>query len=121
MRCCLQLHLLQWASEKRNTLLDTVISIETVIKATELAEYFLLNALKASSLMNFSSPIDKLPQNYKLWYRELPEEFVAADAERIAEKYNIARMTMYRMLKNQDAQQPMFRKMGHGKYEKMLY
>ncbi len=121
LRCCLQLHLLQWASENRNSILDTVISIETVMRATELAEYFLLNALKASSLMNFSSPIDKLPHNYKMWYRELPEEFVAADAERIAEKYNIARMTMYRMLKNQDAHQPMFRKMGHGKYEKMLY
>jgi DNA primase catalytic core len=121
LRCCLHLHLLHWASEKQNQILETNISIETVLKATELAEYFLLNALKASSFMNFSSPVDKLPQNYKMWYRELPEEFVTADAERIAEKYNITRMTMYRMLKNQNAIQPMFKKIGYGKYEKLLY
>jgi DNA primase catalytic core len=121
LRCCLHLHLLHWASEKQNKILEQKISIETVLKATELAEYFLLNALKASSFMNFSSPVDKLPQNYKMWYRELSEEFVAADAERIAEKYNITRMTMYRMLKNQNGNQPMFKKIGYGKYEKLLY
>ena len=121
LRTCLHLHLLQWASEKPNTQLDTCIFIETVVKATELAEYFLLNALKASSLMNFSSPIDKLPHNYKMWYRELPEEFATADAERIGLKYNISRETIFRMLKNQDVNQPMFRKVGYGKYDKMLY
>jgi DNA primase catalytic core len=121
LRCSLILHLLEWASEEKKTLVDSPIEIETVLRATEIADYFLLNALKASQMMNFSSPIDKLPHNYKMWYRELPEEFGTADAERIAEKYNIARMTIYRMLKNQNVQQPMFRKMGHGKYEKMLY
>jgi DNA primase catalytic core len=121
LRCSLLLHLLEWGCEDSNVPVDTPIAIETVVRATEIADYVLLNAFKASQLMNFSSPIDKLPHNYKLWYRELPEEFVAADAEKIAEKYNIARMTIYRMLKNQNVQQPMFRKMGHGKYEKMLY
>jgi DNA primase catalytic core len=121
LRCSLLLHLLEWASEDKKVPVDTPICIETVIRATEIADYILLNAFKASQLMNFSSPIDKLPNNYKMWYRELPEEFITADAERIAEKYNIARMTIYRMLKNQNVQQPMFRKMGHGKYEKMLY
>jgi hypothetical protein len=121
LRCSLLLHLLEWASEDKKVPVDTPIGIETVVRATEIADYILLNAFKASQLMNFSSPIDKLPNNYKMWYRELPEEFITADAERIAEKYNIARMTIYRMLKNQNVQQPMFRKMGHGKYEKMLY
>jgi hypothetical protein len=72
-------------------------------------------------MMNFSSPIDKLPYNYKMWYRELSEEFSTADAERIGLKYNISRETIFRMLKNQDVNQPMFRKVGHGRYEKMLY
>jgi DNA primase catalytic core len=121
LRTCLHLHLLQWASEKTNIELEILISVETVEKATEIAEYFLLNALKASSLMNFSSPIDKLPHNYKMWYRELSEEFASADAERIGLKFNISRETIFRMLKNQDTNQPMFRKIGHGKYEKMLY
>jgi 5S rRNA maturation endonuclease (ribonuclease M5) len=121
LRTCLHLHLLQWASEKHNPNLDNYILIETVVKATEIAEYFLLNALKASSMMNFSSPIDKLPYNYKMWYRELSEEFSTADAERIGLKYNISRETIFRMLKNQDVNQPMFRKVGHGRYEKMLY
>jgi hypothetical protein len=121
LRCSLLLHLLEWASEHKTTPVDKPIEIETVIKATEIANYILLNALKASQLMHFSSPIDKLPHNYKMWYRELPEEFGAADAERIAEKHNIARMTIYRMLKNQNVQQPMFRKIGYGKYEKLLY
>jgi DNA primase catalytic core len=121
LRTCMHLHLLQWASENTNTDLDTLISIETVVKSIEIADYFLLNALKANSLINFSSPIDKLPHNYKMWYRELPEEFLTADAERIGLKFNISRETIFRMLKNQDAHQPMFRKIGHGKYEKMLY
>jgi DNA primase catalytic core len=121
LRTCLHLHLLQWASENPNTNLDKYISIETVVKSIEIAEYFLLNALKANSLMNFSSPIDKLPHNYKMWYRELPEEFSTADAERIGIKFNISRETIFRMLKNQDVTQPMFRKIGHGKYDKMLY
>jgi hypothetical protein len=90
-------------------------------KSTENADYFLLNALKANSLINFSSPIDKLPHNYKMWYRELSEEFLTADAERIGLKFNISIETIFRMLKNQDAHQPMFRKIGHGKYEKMFY
>lgn len=121
LRTCLHLHLLEWASEKPDTTLSTSISTETVKKSIEIAEYFLLNGLKANNLMNFSSPVDKLPHNYKMWYRELPEEFQTADAERIGLKFNISRETIFRMLKNQDATQPMFRKMGHGKYEKMLY
>lgn len=120
-RCCLHLHLLEWASEKPDTILELSISIETVLKSIELAEYFLLNALKANSMLNFTSPVDKLPHNYKMWYRELPEEFLVVQAEQIAEKYNITQRTMYRMLKNQNITQPLFRKIGYGKYEKMLF
>ena len=120
-RCCLHLHLLEWASEKPDTILEICISIETVLKSIELAEYFLLNALKANSMLNFTSPVDKLPHNYKMWYRELPEEFLVVQAEQIAEKYNITQRTMYRMLKNQNTTQSMFRKIGYGKYEKMLF
>lgn len=54
-------------------------------------------------------------------YQELSEEFSTADAERIGLKYNISRETIFRMLKNQDVNQPMFRKVGHGRYEKILY
>jgi hypothetical protein len=60
----------------------------------------------------------KFPHIYQLWYSELSEVFSTTDAERIGLKYNISRTSIFRMLRNQDFNPPLFRKLRYGKYEK---
>ncbi len=61
----------------------------------------------------------KFPHIYQLWYSELSEVFSTTDAELIGLKYNISRTTIFRLLRNQDFNPPLFRKLRYGKYEKL--
>jgi hypothetical protein len=132
IRFCLILAMLDWACAYKTNGDDNDIwgdfdannlriKMGTVERGIALAEYFLLNALKANAIINFASPIDKLPRNYRAFYRELPEEFETADAKKLAIRYDISEEKMFRLLKNQDGDKPFFRKIKHGKYEKNFY
>jgi phage anti-repressor protein len=61
---------------------------------------------------------NRLPHIYKMWYNELPALFSTPDAERIGLKYNISRTTIFRMLRNQQSNLFLFRKLRYGQYEK---
>jgi phage anti-repressor protein len=61
---------------------------------------------------------NRLPHIYKMWYNELPAIFSTPDAERIGLKYNISRTTIFRMLRNQQSNLFLFRKLRYGQYEK---
>jgi phage anti-repressor protein len=62
---------------------------------------------------------NSLPPIYQMWYSELSDVFSTTDAERIGLKYDISRTTIFRILKNQISNIPLFRKLRYGKYEKM--
>lgn len=51
------------------------ITKETMERAIRLTEYFLSNMHKASKLLSPETPLDKLQDNYKLFYDSLPPSF----------------------------------------------
>jgi AntA/AntB antirepressor len=61
---------------------------------------------------------NKLPYIYKMWHNELPVIFSTSDAEKIGLKYNMSRTTIFRLLKNQQSDLLLFRKLRYGQYEK---
>lgn|GEM_PF-3407908 len=127
VRFCLTLEMLDWAcafDKAKDFSFDAAklnIKLTTVKRAIELAEYFLINALKANAIINFTSPIDKLASNFRNFYRELPEEFKTNDAEVIALKYNISRIGFYRFLKGEEGDKKFFKKVCHGTYSKSFF
>jgi phage anti-repressor protein len=75
-----------------------------------------LSRIRNSSNLKITN---SLPPIYNMWYSELSDVFSTTDAERIGFKYDISRTTIFRILKNQIADQPLFRKLRYGKYEKI--
>jgi phage anti-repressor protein len=81
---------------------------------------------KSEQAEHFSKTIDvaakvndfRTPHIYKMWYSELPTMFSSIDAEQLGLKYNISRATIFRMLRNQQSNLFLFRKLRYGKYEK---
>jgi phage anti-repressor protein len=59
-----------------------------------------------------------LPHIYKMWYNELPPLLSTPDAERIGSKYKMSRTTIFRLLRNQQSNLVLFRKLRYGQYEK---
>jgi DNA primase catalytic core len=119
IRFALTLELLNWAAENNEfqKLEDIMISAESVHHAITLCQYFLTNAMKANSMINFSSPVDKLPKNYRDFYRLLPDEFNTGEAEDVAVKKDISRANFYRFLKKEE----LFSKLRGGRYQKLHY
>jgi response regulator of citrate/malate metabolism len=72
----------------------------------------------ASSHMEKNHPVNKLPYIYKMWYNELPSLLSTPDAERMGLKYNISRTTIFRLLRNQQSNLVLFRKLRYGQYKK---
>ena len=119
IRFALILECLNWATEDNEFQLIQSLTItpESVHHAITLCSYFLQNAMKANSMINFSSPVDKLPKNFREFYRMLPDEFATGDAEDIAAKKDIRRATFYRLLKREE----LFQKLRGGRYQKLHY
>lgn len=65
------------------------ISQSSMDKAIRLTEYFLGNILKAMQTLAPETPIDKLPENYKLFYSKLPAIFTSKTAVEIGAELKI--------------------------------
>jgi phage anti-repressor protein len=71
-----------------------------------------------SAHLENNHPANRLPYIYQMWYNELPTLLSTTDAERIGLKYNISRTTIFRMLRNQQSNLLLFKKLRYGQYEK---
>lgn len=99
------------------------IEADIVRKATNLANYFIKHNLKANSKINDSNPLDRLPQNIRAWYADLPsgQELTVNKIEEISMKHGISRQTMYNYLNRSDVTKKIFIKTRYGIYEKLYH
>jgi hypothetical protein len=113
-RFALLLHLLEWASEGITDYPTLSISVETVNGAIKLAEYFRFSATEVSNVLN-NQVEDLMCDNRKEWYSILPDVFTTKTAIDLGEKVDFAKRSVNRML----AKDSIFKKLSHGKYEKI--
>lgn len=86
---CLRLALIiQIMHEKSNEQLE--ISSDNMNRAIKLTEYFFANIWKAMKVLAPQSPIDKLSENNRKFYRALPENFNNAAAISVASTFGIS-------------------------------
>ena len=112
-RFALLLHLLEWASEGITDYPTLSIGVETVNGAIKLGEYFRFSATEVSNVLN--NQVEDLPSNRKEWYSTLPDIFTTKTALDLGEKVNFPKRSVNRLL----AGDTTFKKIGHGKYEKI--
>jgi len=99
------------------------IGTDIVKKAIALTEYFLVHGLKAQNQINSSTPLDRLPQNIRRWYAEIPSgQEVSTDIiENITIKHGLSRATMFNYLGETDPRKKLFLRARHGYYEKLYH
>ncbi len=117
VRFSLTIHLMHYATGDANL---ECITLDSVEKAIILAEYFILQSLEVSDFITNMNPVDKLPENYKKLYRELPEEFETKDSLILGIKYNIPEITVKRLL-SKWVENKICLRSRHGGYTKLLY
>ena len=127
LRLALILTFLHWA-EKDSALtlggitVEADMSMEDLAKiqitetamqgAINLANYFSATVRKVVGRL--ASPIEQLPENYKIWYESLPEEVERAAAIEVAKEAQIGERTIGRLFNRTD----LFRRVRQGVYLK---
>lgn len=101
----------------------STIAPAIVKKAVALTEYFLQHSLKSQAQINSATPLDRLPRNLRNWYRDIPTgiEVSAGDIERIAQKHDISRATVFNYLGATDPNKKIFLRTRQGFYEKLYH
>lgn len=100
---------------------DLTVTRDQAFRASMLTEYFLQHSMKANNAVNAQTPLEKLPKNLRLFYKALPmgEIFNTSKAEQVAEKFQISRAALFRMLNETDHTKKLFQKIRHGDYERL--
>lgn len=111
-RFALLLHLLDWATQDSDNPSIT-IELKSVEGAIELAEYFRQTATEVNKIIN--NEIDVLPKNFKVWYEKLPINFSTDESLKVGRELKIPERSIKRILNKQE----LFKKVSHGKYEKI--
>lgn len=127
LRLALILTFLHWA-EKDSALTLGGITVEADMSMEDLAKIQITEAAMqgAINLANYfsatvrkvvgrlASPIEQLPENYKIWYESLPEEVERAAAIEVAKEAQIGERTIGRLFNRTD----LFRRVRQGVYLK---
>jgi len=92
------------------------VGIEAVQGALKLVEYFKRTAIKIHSIVNNSSPLDKLPTDKQNLYNLLPDNFTTSEGVEVAESMGIAERTFKYFISNRD----LFNNPKRGEYEKRI-
>jgi len=90
------------------------IEKESIDSAIALIEYFRHNALKVHNYIH-SSPIDREPENIRLWFNDLPPSFKTSEAVQIGVKFEIRERRVAEHLNKTE----LFTKKKHGEYTKI--
>jgi hypothetical protein len=113
VRLSLILELLSWACGESNL---NGISVNSVQKALQLAEYFKRSAIKVYSNISSLNPIDKLPADKQNLYKTLPNSFTTEAGIKIANSVGMPERSFKRFLTDQE----LFTRVTVGKYEKRI-
>lgn len=113
VRLSLILQMLYWASGEEN---KEVVDIRAVKGAIKLADYFKHQAKKVTDYLYESSPLDRMKNHYRDFYKALPDEFSREEAKVLGEKMKITGGTLNRFLANKEV----FGKSGRSHYIKLV-
>jgi len=113
VRLSLILELLSWACGESNL---NGISVKSVQKALQLAEYFKRSAIKVYSNISSLNPFDKLPADKQNLYKTLPNSFTTEAGIKIADSVGMPERSFKRFLTEQE----LFTRITVGKYEKRI-
>ena len=92
------------------------ISIEAVMGAVKLVEYFKSSAVKVNSILSNASPLDKHPIDKQKLYKALPDTFTTETGLQIAEGLGIAERTFKYFLTHKE----LFTRTSRGEYDKQI-
>ena len=113
LRLALVVHIMRIACEEDISRIE--VSACSAKRAEQLIEYFEYMALKVFKLMeHYRDPLTDYPQEHKILYYQLPNQFTTNEAWDIA-KNKISRRTLFNMLTDDY----LFSKLKHGIYEKI--
>ncbi len=113
VRLALILQMMRFACNEDN---KRAVGIEALEGALKLVEYFKRTAIKVHSIVNNSSPLDKLPTDKQNLYNELPETFTTSEGVAVAESSGMAERTFKYFISNRD----LFDNPKRGEYEKRI-
>jgi hypothetical protein len=113
LRLALILEMMRFAcneSDKR------AVSIEAVLGAVKLVEYFKSSAVKVNSILSNASPLDKHPAYKQALYNALPDTFTTETGLQIAEELAVAERTFKYFLNEKE----LFMRISRGEYQKRI-
>jgi len=113
IRFCLILQVLQYVTGEDE---NFEVSLDSVIGAIKLTEYFRTNAARASELIINKCPLDDLPKNKLEFYENLSDPFKTKQAIELGKSFSLEERAVKRMLNEKS----LFQRIGHGNYEKLL-
>ncbi len=114
IRFALILELLHWACGQGNRPPEK-ISIKSVEGALKLCEYFTNTAIKVFDIISGGDIMNFKTEVQRNFYNELPNKFTKSDANKIAEKLAIPARTLSNWLNDKT----IYKRVEHGKYEKV--
>ncbi|WP_024772111.1 YfjI family protein [Aquimarina macrocephali] len=110
-RIALILQIMYWACNNDSR---DEINKKTMKNALRVVEYFTAHALNVSEKIRTKTPVDKLPLDKKVLYKNLPNEFRTGEGLVISEKHRIPERTFKDFLKKEN----LFRRIKQGHYKK---
>jgi len=116
-RLSLILELAKYGCSDDSGNLPTSISTESVKGAIMLVEYFKQTALMVRDIVSSTDPLAGLSEQKKTLYQLLPDEFTTAEGIDLADSMNILKE---RAAKKFFQDKQLFKRIKHGKYEKLL-
>jgi hypothetical protein len=112
-RFSLLLQIMKWACGEAD---KTCIDAASVTGAVEIAKYFKHTALDVADLINSRSPIDHLPENKQIIYRQLSTMFTTAQGVQLAIENAMPERTFKHWLNDKT----LFKHIKQGEYQKII-
>jgi hypothetical protein len=116
-RLSLILELAKYGCTEARCNLPTSVSVESVEGAIKLVDYFKQTALMVRDIVSNTDPLAGLSEQKKTLYQLLPEDFTTAEGVDLADSMNILKE---RAAKKFFQDKQLFKRIKHGKYEKLL-
>ncbi len=113
VRLALILEMIRFACDESD---KKSVSIEAMLGAIKLVEYFKNSAIKVNSIISNHNPLDKFPANKRKIYEALPDTFSTQEGLIIASANNLSERSFKEFLKEKE----LFNKIRHGQYDKLL-
>jgi hypothetical protein len=113
LRLALILEMMRYACGESD---KKAVSIEAVLGAVKLVEYFKRSAVKVNSILSNASPLDKYPADKQALYNALPDNFTTETGLQIAKGLAVAERTFKYFLNERE----LFTNVKRGEYQKNI-